>query len=57
MKRCWFGLGLLVVILAISLGVTWGMVKIHEPIAADLRQAAQCGSLRLPWLTPMRTAV
>ena len=45
MKRVWFGVGLLVLLLAVSLGVTWGMVKIHEPIAADLRQAAQCGSL------------
>lgn len=45
MKRCWFGLGLLVVILAISLGVTWGMGEIHRPIAADLRQAAECVEL------------
>ena len=45
MKRVWFGAGLLLVLLAVSLGVTWGMDKIHEPIAADLNQAAVCGSL------------
>ena len=45
MKRCWFGVGLLALLLAVSLGVTWGMDKIHEPIAADLLQAAECGSL------------
>lgn len=42
MKRCWFGLALLVVILAISLAVTWGMDVIHRPIAQDLLQAAEC---------------
>ncbi|MDO5545470.1 MAG: DUF4363 family protein [Eubacteriales bacterium] len=42
MKRCWFGAGLLIVLLIVSLGVTWGMDKIHEPIAADLKQAAEC---------------
>ena len=45
MKRCWFGAGLLIVLLAVSLGVTWGMDKIHEPIAADLKQAAECAEL------------
>ena len=45
MKRVWFGAGLLIVLLAVSLGVTWGMDKIHKPIAADLNQAAQCVSL------------
>ena len=45
MKRVWFGAGLLIVLLAVSLGVTWGMDRIHEPIAADLNQAAECGSL------------
>lgn len=42
MKRCWFGGGMLVVLLAVSLAVTWGMGKIHRPIAADLNQAAAC---------------
>ena len=45
MKRCWFGAGLLIVLLAVSLGVTWGMDKIHEPISADLKQAAECAEL------------
>ena len=45
MKRCWFGAGLLIVLLAVSLGVTCGMDKIHEPIAADLKQAAECAEL------------
>ena len=45
MKRCWFGLVLLVVLLAVSLTVTWGMDRIHRPIAADLNQAAECAEL------------
>ena len=45
MKRCWFGAGLLIVLLIVSLCVTWGMDKIHEPIAADLMQAAECAEL------------
>lgn len=42
MKRCWFGLGLLLVLLALSLATAWGMDKIHSPIAGMLRQAASC---------------
>ena len=42
MKRCWFGLSLLVVILFISLAVTFCMDEIHRPIAQDLLQAAEC---------------
>ena len=45
MKRVWFGAGLLIVLLAVSLGVTWGMDNIHRPIADDLKQAAQCAEL------------
>lgn len=45
MKRCWFGVGLLAVLLAVSLGVTWGMGRIHRPIAAELNQAAECAEL------------
>ena len=45
MKRVWFGAGLLIVLLAVSLGVTWSMDKIHEPIAADLNRAAVCAEL------------
>lgn len=40
MKRSWIGLGLLLVLLAISLLVTWGMDRIHDPIAGALEQAA-----------------
>ena len=45
MKRIWFGAGLLIVLLAVSLGVAWGMDEIHKPIAADLNQAAECAQL------------
>ena len=45
MKRCWFGVGLLAVLLVASLSVTWGMEKIHRPITADLNQAAECAEL------------
>ena len=40
MKRVWLGVGLLIVLLLVSLGVTWGMDRIHKPIADDLDQAA-----------------
>lgn len=40
MKRSWMGLGLLLVLLAVSLLVTWAMERIHEPISGDLEQAA-----------------
>ena len=42
MKRCWFGLGLLVVLLGVSLAVSWGMDVVHRPIAGELRRAAIC---------------
>ena len=45
MKRCWFGFSLLVVILVISLSVTWGMDAIHSPISDYLLQAAECAQL------------
>ena len=45
MKRCWFGAGLLVVLLVVSLLVTWGMDAIHRPIAADLQQASRQAQL------------
>ena len=45
MKRVWFGAGLLIVLLAVSLLVTWGMDRIHTPIAADLQQAAASAEL------------
>lgn len=45
MKRSWIGFGLLLVLLAMALLVTWAMSRIHEPIAEDLRQAAECAQL------------
>ena len=39
MKRSWFGLGLLGVLLAISLLSSWAMGAIHEPVSQDLEQA------------------
>lgn len=40
MKRSWIGFILLMVLLAASILTTWIMVWIHEPIEADLTQAA-----------------
>lgn len=45
MKRSWIGLGLLLVLLAASLLVTWAMDRIHTPIAEMLRQAAESTAL------------
>lgn len=42
MKRCWIGVGFLLVLLVISLTVTWVMDKIHAPIEQDLNRAAEC---------------
>lgn len=41
MKRCWFGFGLLVVILVLSILGSLFMTRIHENVEADLVQAAQ----------------
>lgn len=40
MKRSWFGFLLLMVLLALSLTITWIMTDIHEPVSQNLRQAA-----------------
>lgn len=40
MKRSWFGLGLLVALLAAALAVSMVMEGIHDPIAGQLRLAA-----------------
>ena len=48
MKRCWFGLGLLVVLLGVSLAVSWGMDAVHRPIAGELRRAAVCAQAEEP---------
>ncbi len=42
MKRFWFGVILLVVLAAGGLLVTWGMAKVHDPIAQDLVTAGEC---------------
>ena len=39
MKRSWIGLGLLVLLLAAGVLVTWAMGRIHDPIARDLSSA------------------
>lgn len=41
MKRSWFGLFLLLLLLAIALTVTWAMTELHRPVALQLRQAAE----------------
>ena len=48
MKRCWFGLGLLVVLLGVSLAVSWSMDAVHRPIAGELRRAAICAQAEEP---------
>ena len=42
MKRCWFGLGLLVVVLVLSILGSLFMTRIYENVEDDLNQAAQC---------------
>ena len=42
MKRSWFGLALLLALLAGALLVTWTMDRIHEPIARELELAGTC---------------
>lgn len=41
MKRCWIGVGFLVILLAASLTVTWAMNALHKPIEEDLNRAAE----------------
>ena len=48
MKRSWIGFGLLLVLLVIGLLVTWGMDRLHDPIARELEQAASHG-LKEDW--------
>ena len=45
MKRSWMGLALLLVLLAASLLVTGFMDRIHEEMALDLQQSAECALL------------
>ncbi len=44
MKRSWFGFFLLLGMLAVSLGVTWGMDTIHRPVCAHLEAAAEAAA-------------
>lgn len=41
MKRSFFGAALLLCLLAVSLTVTWGMEKIHRPVAEALTAAEE----------------
>lgn len=41
MKRCWFGVGLLVALLLLSILGSLFMTRIHETVEEDLVQAAQ----------------
>ena len=45
MKRSWLGLGLLALLLAVSVAVTGFMTRIHEDMALDLEQSAECALL------------
>lgn len=45
MKRCWVGAIFLLVLLLVSLGVSWAMDRIHEPIGEDLNRAAELALL------------
>lgn len=40
MKRCWIGVGFLLVLLMAGLAMSWIMEKIHSPIEENLNRAA-----------------
>lgn len=40
MKRCYFGVGLLTVLLLISLGASWMTERFHSPVSREIRAAA-----------------
>lgn len=48
MKRCWFGLALLLVLLAASLVTTWHMDRIYAPLSETMSQAGE-RALRDDW--------
>ena len=48
MKRSWLGLGMLLVLLAGGLLVTWAMGAVHDPIARDLTAAGEA-ALTADW--------
>lgn len=39
MKRCWIGVGLLVLLLGVGIFSTWQMQRSHDPMAESLEQA------------------
>ncbi len=41
MKRSYFGLGLLIALLVLSLGVTWAMDRMHQPVTEALQAAEE----------------
>lgn len=45
MKRCWIGFGLLLVLLVLGILSSIAMARLHEPVEADLKQAAECAVL------------
>ena len=47
MKRSWIGLGLLAVLLALGIVTSAMMSRIHEPVAWELEQAADCAGVGL----------
>ena len=40
-RRFWYGLGILVVLLALGLWTAWGMERMYRPVTESLEQAAQ----------------
>lgn len=53
MKRCWIGVGLLLLLLVIAIVTTFLMIRSHEPIEDDLKQAAECAMLG-DWVNAQR---
>ena len=41
MKRCWLGVGILLVLLGLSLWVTAKMADIHEPLSVTVEEAGE----------------
>lgn len=41
MNRLWLSLGVLLLVLAVGIAVTWGLDRIQTPISQDLAQAAE----------------
>ena len=41
MKRSWIGFFLLIILLVLGILGTWAMEQVHDPIARDLKLAAE----------------